>query len=219
MAQTVKPTSTAEAHTLKLRAQQLRMDVQRFPDYNPGINRMDMRHADTLDAAAGEFLALPQSVTRGTGGELCKPGTDRVMKEPDRVALEASTERVRLVDECGAFNLALDLTETIKPKNASEQMLAHQLAAAHKAALDLLAKSAAQHDTIERARLSNAAARLMSVFQQGLLTLQRLRTNGNQTVTVQHVHVEAGGQATAVIGNVQAGARLREGGDGQKNEE
>ena len=217
MAKTVKPTSTAEAHALKLHAKRMRMNVQRFPDHNPGINRMDMRHADTLDAAAVEFLSLPQLVARGTGGELCKPGIDR--NEPDRVALEASLERVRLVDQCGAFDLALDLTETIKPKNASEQMLAHQLAAAHKAALDLLAKSAAQHDTIERARLANTAGRLMSVFQQGLLTLQRLRTNGNQTVTVQHVHVEAGGQATAVIGNVQAGARLREGGDGQKNEE
>ena len=205
MAKTVKPTSTAEAHTLKLHAKRLRMNVQRFPDHNPGMNRMDMAHADTFDAAAVEFLALPQPVARGTGGELCKPGTDRVMKEPDRVALEASLERVRLVDQCGAFDLALDLTETIKPKNASEQMLAHQLAAAHKAALDLLAQSAAQRDTVERSRLANTAGRLMSVYQQGLLTLQRLRTNGNQTVTVQHVHVEPGGQATAVIGNVQTG--------------
>ena len=94
-------------------------------------------------------------------------------------------------------------TLTIQPKNASEQMLAHQLAAAHKAALDLLAKSAAQHDTVERARLANTAARLMSTFQQGLLTLQRLRSGGQQLVTVRHVTVGAGGQA--VIGNVQTG--------------
>ena len=88
-------------------------------------------------------------------------------------------------------------------------MLAHQLAAAHKAALDLLAKSAAQHDTVERARLANTAARLMSTFQQGLLTLQRLRSGGQQLVTVQHVHISDGGQAALI--NVQTG------GEGQKN--
>jgi hypothetical protein len=51
----------------------------------------------------------------------------------------------------------------------------------------------------------------MSVFQDGLLTLQRLRTGGNQTVTVQHVNVAPGGQA--VIGNVQAGGSKRRGRD------
>ena len=44
------------------------------------------------------------------------------------------------------------------------------------------------------------AARLMSVFQDGLLTLERLRTGGNQTVTVQHVNVQPGAQA--VTGSV-----------------
>lgn len=43
----------------------------------------------------------------------------------------------------------------------------------------------------------------MTTYQQGLLTLQRLRTGGNRTVTVQHVHVGEGAQA--VIGNVQGG--------------
>ena len=60
-------------------------------------------------------------------------------------------------------------------------------------------------DSVEACRLANAAARLMSVFQDGLLTLQKLRTGGNQTVTVQHVNVAAGAQA--VIGNVRAGGK------------
>ena len=49
----------------------------------------------------------------------------------------------------------------------------------------------------------------MSVFQQGMLTLQKIKTGGNQTVTVQHVNVGAGGQA--VIGNVQTGGLKPEG--------
>lgn len=53
----------------------------------------------------------------------------------------------------------------------------------------------------------------MSVYQDAALTLQRLRTGGNQTVTVQHVNVEAGAQA--VIGNVQTGGARRLGTNGK----
>lgn len=59
-------------------------------------------------------------------------------------------------------------------------------------------------------RLTNAAARLMTVYQDGLVTIQRLRSGGNQTVTVQHVQVNDGGQA--VIGNVSPGGKPAGGG-------
>jgi hypothetical protein len=47
---------------------------------------------------------------------------------------------------------------------------------------------------------------MMSVVQQGLLTLQKLKTGGTQNVVVQHVHVESGGQA--IVG-VQSGGKTR----------
>jgi hypothetical protein len=47
----------------------------------------------------------------------------------------------------------------------------------------------------------HASAKMMSMVQAGLLTLQKLKASGPQSVTVQHVHVNAGGQA--VVGNVQ----------------
>jgi hypothetical protein len=68
-------------------------------------------------------------------------------------------------------------------------------------------------DQVEACRCTNAAARLMSAFNDAALTLQRLRTGGNQTVTVQHVNVASGGQA--VIGNVQTGGRKRRGANGK----
>lgn len=68
-------------------------------------------------------------------------------------------------------------------------------------------------DQVEACRCINSAARLMSVYQTALLTFQRLRTGGNQTVTVQHVNVQPGGQA--VIGNVQAGGHKRRGANGK----
>jgi hypothetical protein len=54
------------------------------------------------------------------------------------------------------------------------------------------------------ARLSNASARMIQVYQEGPLTLQKLRTGGKQTVVVQHVQVGEGGQAV-IAGNMKAG--------------
>ena len=48
---------------------------------------------------------------------------------------------------------------------------------------------------VEMARLSNASARMMQIYQESLLVLQKLRTGGKQTVVVQHVQVSEGGQA------------------------
>jgi hypothetical protein len=56
---------------------------------------------------------------------------------------------------------------------------------------------------VEVARLSNAAARMMQIFQEGLLVLQKLRTGGKQTVVVQHVQVSDGGQAV-IAGSVKS---------------
>jgi len=64
-------------------------------------------------------------------------------------------------------------------------------------------------DSVEACRLTNAPARLMSVYQDALLTLQKIRTGGKQTVRVEHVTVAAGGQA--VIGNVTTGGVKRRG--------
>ena len=49
------------------------------------------------------------------------------------------------------------------------------------------------------------SARMMTVAQQGLLTLQRLKNHGTQNVLVQHVRVESGGQAVVGVhtGNQQ----------------
>jgi hypothetical protein len=44
-------------------------------------------------------------------------------------------------------------------------------------------------DQVEACRYTNASARLMSAFNDAALTLQRLPTGGNRTVTVQHVNV------------------------------
>ena len=52
---------------------------------------------------------------------------------------------------------------------------------------------------VRACRLAGAISRMSATCQQGLLTLQRKRTDGNQHVTVKHIHqqvnVTEGGQA------------------------
>lgn len=68
----------------------------------------------------------------------------------------------------------------------------------------------------EVARFTNAAARLMDVYQAGCLALQKLKTSGTQRVLVQYqqVNVGDGGQAV-VAGRIGRGSRSR--GKGHKN--
>ena len=58
----------------------------------------------------------------------------------------------------------------------------------------------------ETCRLAGTVTRMMTTFQQGMVTLQRMRTGGRQEVLVQHVTVRDGGQAV-VAGQVTPSGR------------
>jgi hypothetical protein len=141
-----------------------------------------------------------------------------------RIAEDASLRRTDLLlqPSFNAVALGVDAADSIQASNSMEKMLAHQMAVAHEASLRFMNRALSyegggramrEGDSVEACRIANTAARLMSVFQDGLLTLQRLRTGGNQTVTVQHVSIASGGQA--VIGNVQTRGPKRMGSNGK----
>ena len=52
------------------------------------------------------------------------------------------------------------------------------------------------------AAMASAAARLLRAYATQVEALRRLRNGGSQTVRVEHVHVNEGGQA--LIGNVSS---------------
>lgn len=69
------------------------------------------------------------------------------------------------------------------------------------AAVPLRAQVSYEHNEAAQAKRLNAAARCMAVYQQGMLTLHKLRQNGQQRITVQYVNVSNGSQA--VIRNIK----------------
>ena len=102
--------------------------------------------AAQLDAEAAALAAEPpeQSLVVGTGGEIAiHPSEaqgyfDTIQSRPDAIAVDASRHRVSLAREAGVVALALDAAETVQAANSMEKMLAHQIAATHKAGMDLV---------------------------------------------------------------------------------
>ena len=151
------------------------------------------------------------------------------VQNPNYVTVDASRDRLDLAHEAAALESALDAAESIDAKNSLEKMLAHQLAAGHRSAMKLVAEmnrqagylanvhgSEQDRMNMQVTRLAGATARMMTAFQHGLVTLQRLRTGGQQVVTVQHVEVRDGGQAIVAGRMKEGGSGKRTGGGGGK---
>ena len=101
---------------------------------------------------------------------------------------------------------ALDLYEDLKPDGSAEGMLAAQMVGTHSAALECLRRAALPDQTyVGRDMALKHAHKLMTLYTQQLVALDKHRGKGQQKVTVEHVHVHPGGQA--VVGNVEMGRR------------
>src|SRR5262249_21246070 len=149
-------------------------------------------------------------------------GVVDTVADPDYVTASASRERLELANEAGSLDLALDAAVTIQGQDSLEKMLVHQMAVLHpgmiKAATRIneeiyaaagFEESRREAANVRACRLAGAISRLSATYQQGLLTLQRKRTGGNQHVTVKHIHqqvnVTEGGQAVVAGDTVTKG--------------
>jgi hypothetical protein len=195
-----------------------------------GPGGLDMRMAEHMEDEADQILAVYCNEPPVTQmGEVSHPHIAGLKQAGKGKAIdtlqhsgiipeEASIKRTDLLiqDSIDITALALDAANTVQAENSLEKMLVHQMALAHEMAMKMgdatmrelqRLKQTQNHgrhrsdEGVECQRLANSTAKLMSTYQQGMLTLQKLRTGGNQTMTVQHVNIEAGGQA--VIGSVQ----------------
>jgi hypothetical protein len=92
----------------------------------------------------------------------------------------------------------------VKPSDPVEGMMAGQLYASHAASMDCYRRAMLPGQSIEaKEMLLTLAAKLTKANAAQVEALKKYRSNGQQKVTVEHVHVYAGGQA--VVGNVATG--------------
>ncbi len=102
----------------------------------------------------------------------------------------------------------------IAPKDELEGMMAAQLIAAHNATMDCYRFATLPRQTLEgRREYLNQANKLSRTWATLLAALDKHRGKGQQKVTVEHVHVHAGGQA--VVGMIETPG----GGDRGKSKE
>jgi hypothetical protein len=91
----------------------------------------------------------------------------------------------------------------IGPKDELESMIAAQLLAAHNAAMECYRRAMIGEQTFDgRSENLGQANKLSRTFTMLLEALNRHRGKGQQKVTVEHVTVNAGGQA--IVGAVQS---------------
>jgi hypothetical protein len=137
------------------------------------------------------------------------PSTESWLKEtladPDLPAIDASHMRGQLLEGTGVTALAIDLSNTAQASNSVEKLLTHQMALAHKIAFQQASRADRERDPLIELKRLQVSARMMAAAQEAAVALQKVKRGGTQSIVVQHVHVEAGGQA--VVGNVQSGTK------------
>ena len=186
------------------------------------LNRMEVERSEAL----ADAMLKPTGELIAGAGEMVHLDSDELeesrliladtLKHPNMIAVDASEERLEAAANAGVLEAAVDAAKSARAENSLEKMLCHQMAAAHHAAMKLLARGTdSRMPPVEMARLTNAAARMMDTYQSALLTLQKIRTGGKQTVVVQHVQVSEGGQAV-IAGSMKNGGRA--GGEVAENE-
>lgn len=107
-----------------------------------------------------------------------------------------------------ATDFTLGFVDSMEPQDAAEALLCMQMAAIHQSTMMLARRlnhveNIPQQDAAER-----ALNKLARTFSAQMDTLKRYRSKGQQTVRVERVTVQEGGQA--IVGAVETGGRGRD---------
>lgn len=102
--------------------------------------------------------------------------------------------------DASGLNAATDLMSSIQPKDAMEGMLAAQMVACHTMAMTFAQRATAlnQPDKAIESNL-NRSSKMMRLFSQHMEALHKIRHKGQQTIQVQHIHLD--GVQQAIVGN------------------
>ena len=154
------------------------------------------------NGALGVYQAGDTSRLDAATGSVC------VTSEIVRQAAKLGSHEQRS-DE-GASNFLLGFADAMRPRDPAEALLVAQMAAIHQATMMMarrlnLIANLPQQDAAER-----ALNKLARTFALQMDTLKRYRSKGTQTVRVERVTVESGGQAIVGAVETERGGRGRD---------
>jgi len=125
-----------------------------------------------------------------------------------RMVIEQSVETIpksNVHDLGSRLEAVCKSLEGLNPQTTLEGLLCAQMIGTHNLAMEFMRRSLHPQQTVETfTAQTDRAVRLMRMFVEQADALQKLRGKaGQQTVTVEHVHVHQGGQA--IVGAVGTG--------------
>ena len=107
-------------------------------------------------------------------------------------------------DAADVLNQNLPILQAIKPQDELEGMLAVQMVGLHNLTMEMMSRATILDQTVEGVTSNiNRITKLSRTFAALLEALNRHRNKGQQKMTVEHVHINKGGQA--IIGTVERG--------------
>lgn len=107
---------------------------------------------------------------------------------------------------------AFAMVQAIAPRDETEAMLATQMVAIHNATIKAARHLEAAATRPQSDSYSNALNKLARTFAAQMETLKRYRSTGEQSIKVQHVTVNEGGQAVVGLLTTGGGAPQKLGG-------
>lgn len=99
--------------------------------------------------------------------------------------------------------VSLKLFEELQPNDLIESMLMSQLVACHTHCLGMFTNATKSFCEDSQLKYLKLSERLMRTFTASIEALDKHRRGGQQSVVVEHVHVNAGGQA--IVGAINQG--------------
>jgi len=103
-----------------------------------------------------------------------------------------------------SMNASIAMMWDIQPGDSIEGMLAAQMTAVHNMSMEMARRAMHREQTFEGVQEGvNSVTKLMRTFALQVDSLKKYRTGGKQTIQVQHVNVNNGGQA--IVGNIKGG--------------
>lgn len=109
--------------------------------------------------------------------------------------------------DVGHVNFTMSVISGLQPRDEAEALLASQMAAIHLATMQA-ARRVANCTTVQQMDCnSNALNKLARTYAAQMTALKQYRSTGQQTVTVQHQHVNVSDGGQAIVGDVHHGGR------------
>lgn len=177
---------------------------------------LKVKKGESIDGAPSLLIEDHTNSARDTFGTsdrgLQEYFTDQLVRVSSGVVTpEGDFDEKKLLKAC---NNNMAILHGVNPKDELETMLVAQMVGCHNVAISLLERSLAPYVSSERQKEAvNQSTKMLRTYAAQMEALKKYRTGGQQKVTVEHVHVNEGGQA--IVGNVNQGG----GGSYEKKEE